>query len=351
MEQRYRLQDAVENPDTSLFRVDRSRAVIARNRFSDVKPWDAARVRLKNPIDGLDYINASPILLTSSGREYGKRSFPPTHPLEKRYIVTQAPLESTIFHFWQMVLQESVGSWATIVMLTRHMEGGEEKCSHYYPVDKDNPTMTVSAPKFEREPGTEELRTPQRDVTASTSSSNTKDNSDKVYLPAEIVLQDSRLNHHRITVSINADWVDNYIDYELVNELGCTISDLDAETKLSDASIKLFRIRGTVELSVYFDNDDTKHSTKFFVAKNLGDFGAVLGRKFAFSMPRQNLGKERELWSNEEIKSTTNAGPDGESDTLPIVPEDGLPMTNLKRQKRRETRREALAEKIRAQSN
>lgn len=65
---------------------------------------------------GVGYINASPIEL---GRE-------------ERYIATQGPLERSggISAFWEMCWQEGV---EVIVMLTRCVEDGREKCGVYYP--------------------------------------------------------------------------------------------------------------------------------------------------------------------------------------------------------------------------
>eukprot|EP00039_Didymoeca_costata_P024399 m.10188 g.10188 ORF g.10188 m.10188 type:complete len:1476 (-) comp4217_c0_seq1:1475-5902(-) len=79
-----------------------------KNRFPDVLPkWDT-RVKLKlNP----DYINANYIT-------------------DKRYIVTQAPLASTVSDFWHMIWDEQV---CFIIMLTEMIEGGMEKCVRYWP--------------------------------------------------------------------------------------------------------------------------------------------------------------------------------------------------------------------------
>jgi protein-tyrosine phosphatase len=107
-----------------------------------VQPWEASRVRLKKPIDGSDYINASSITLTSEIPDTQEANPFMNGPLQRRYIAAQGPTEGTAFHFWQMVLQHS----AVIIMLTGHFEGGRERCSHYFPTDMKNPSMTVRAP-------------------------------------------------------------------------------------------------------------------------------------------------------------------------------------------------------------
>ena len=54
------------SPDSS------TRAIQLRNRYMDIYPWAASRIRLKVPEGGCDYINASPISLSCSktGQEY-----------------------------------------------------------------------------------------------------------------------------------------------------------------------------------------------------------------------------------------------------------------------------------------
>lgn len=146
--ERYRLQHAIQNPETSQFRVSRSIDVIKRNRYANVQPWDALRVKLKQSIDGSDYVNASPILLTSDvpalGGEGRTTVQVPIRRLERSYIATQGPMESTRLHFWQMVLQESSGDVGVVIMLTRLFESSRDKCSQYFPGDMENPTMTIS---------------------------------------------------------------------------------------------------------------------------------------------------------------------------------------------------------------
>ncbi|KIW30156.1 hypothetical protein, variant [Cladophialophora immunda] len=154
--QRYRLQHASQNPHTSPFRVDRSLAVISRNRYGNVQPWESSRVKLKTPIGGSDYVNASPITLrsrlakkprsgTSTPASTGQPSLPLPAPVESNYIATQGPKEGQFSHFWHMVMQETPGDVGVVIMLTQLYEGNKEKCAQYFPPDMDNPTIVLPA--------------------------------------------------------------------------------------------------------------------------------------------------------------------------------------------------------------
>lgn len=116
----------------SLCHLDQSEARRGRDRYSNVQPWDAYRVKLREPVGGSDYINASYIRLKRSGRD-------PT----VEYIATQGPKEGQYLPFWQMVMQETVGDFGVIIMLTKLYEGGQQKCAQYFPPDMDNPVMVV----------------------------------------------------------------------------------------------------------------------------------------------------------------------------------------------------------------
>ncbi|KAI1621530.1 protein-tyrosine phosphatase [Exophiala viscosa] len=157
--QRFRLQHAFHHPE-SPFRVDRSHTVISRNRYGNVQPWDSARVKLKKPIGGSDYVNASPIKLTSHGSKPKQRSVvAPTSSadqiatdseIEYRYVATQGPKEGQFSHFWHMVMQES-DEVGVVIMLTQLYEGNKEKCAQYFPADMDNPTIVLPAHEEENE--------------------------------------------------------------------------------------------------------------------------------------------------------------------------------------------------------
>ncbi|XP_077930078.1 tyrosine-protein phosphatase non-receptor type 11-like isoform X2 [Halichoerus grypus] len=88
-------------------------------------PVDTTRVTLHDVDDsvpGANYINANYI-----------RSDPeekPGHGLGKAYIATQGCLQTTVAAFWAMVLQENT---RVIVMATREVERGRNKCFRYWP--------------------------------------------------------------------------------------------------------------------------------------------------------------------------------------------------------------------------
>lgn len=54
------------------------------------------------------------------------------HNSPREFIVTQGPLHSTRDDFWRMVWESNSRA---IVMLTRCIEKGREKCDHYWPMD------------------------------------------------------------------------------------------------------------------------------------------------------------------------------------------------------------------------
>ncbi|XP_073687768.1 receptor-type tyrosine-protein phosphatase eta-like [Garra rufa] len=88
----------------------------AKNRYSNVLPYDSSRVKLSicgGPFD--DYINANYI---------------PGYNSKKEFIAAQGPLPVTVNEFWRMVWEKNV---YTIVMLTRCNEMGRVKCEKYWP--------------------------------------------------------------------------------------------------------------------------------------------------------------------------------------------------------------------------
>lgn len=94
----------------------------SKNRYKNILPFDETRVTLQdtNPNDvGSDYINANFIKNTLRDPED-----------QKVYIATQGCLSTTINDFWKMVWQQ--GS-QVIVMTTREVEKGRNKCAPYWP--------------------------------------------------------------------------------------------------------------------------------------------------------------------------------------------------------------------------
>lgn len=68
------------------------------DRCINVKPFAQNRVKLQVPKNTSDYVNASPVILTSP-------STPSQPPL--RYIAMQGPAEASIDHVWRMVAEVS----------------------------------------------------------------------------------------------------------------------------------------------------------------------------------------------------------------------------------------------------
>ncbi|KAM3821205.1 receptor-type tyrosine-protein phosphatase H [Vipera latastei] len=91
----------------------------AKNRYSNVLPYDHARVHLtlKQEDPYSDYINAS---------------YMPGCKKEKEFIAAQGPLRATLRDFWRMIWEQRI---TTIVMLTNCVENGRVKCEHYWPLD------------------------------------------------------------------------------------------------------------------------------------------------------------------------------------------------------------------------
>lgn len=75
-----------------------------------------------------DYINASYIKLVDDGQIINSESKPVQN--SKVYIATQGPLPNTVNDFWWMVWQEKS---ECIVMLTKEVERGKNKCYRYWP--------------------------------------------------------------------------------------------------------------------------------------------------------------------------------------------------------------------------
>ncbi|KAJ3608007.1 hypothetical protein NHX12_025058 [Muraenolepis orangiensis] len=91
----------------------------AKNRFTNVLPYDWSRVKLSPLIqeDNSDYINAS---------------YLPGYRGSREYIAAQGPLPGTLEDFWRMVWEQGV---KTIAMVTNCTEGGRTKCEQYWPLD------------------------------------------------------------------------------------------------------------------------------------------------------------------------------------------------------------------------
>ncbi|KAI7863166.1 protein-tyrosine phosphatase-like protein [Spinellus fusiger] len=111
-----------------------SRLVQNKNRYSNILPFDYNLIQLKHTlipdaaISGNDYINASKI--------------ESLYDLDRHYIATQGPLQSTVADFWQMILEQKS---RVIVSLTPEIESGREKCARYWPVDNEVVRIPITA--------------------------------------------------------------------------------------------------------------------------------------------------------------------------------------------------------------
>uniref|UniRef100_A0A8C0Q2L0 protein-tyrosine-phosphatase n=1 Tax=Canis lupus familiaris TaxID=9615 RepID=A0A8C0Q2L0_CANLF len=97
-----------------------------KNRYKNILPFDTTRVTLHDVDDnvpGADYINANYIRV-------GVQETRVSHGLGKVYIATQGCLQTTVAAFWAMVYQENT---RVIVMATREVERGRNKCFRYWP--------------------------------------------------------------------------------------------------------------------------------------------------------------------------------------------------------------------------
>ncbi|XP_053287913.1 tyrosine-protein phosphatase non-receptor type 6 isoform X3 [Pleuronectes platessa] len=94
----------------------------SKNRYKNILPFDDTRVVLKDAdpsVVGSDYINGN--YVKNNLWELGD---------QKVYIACQGCLASTVNDFWQMVWQENT---RVIVMTTREVEKGRNKCVPYWP--------------------------------------------------------------------------------------------------------------------------------------------------------------------------------------------------------------------------
>ncbi|XP_032376926.1 tyrosine-protein phosphatase non-receptor type 11b isoform X1 [Etheostoma spectabile] len=102
----------------------------SKNRYKNILPFDTTRVELREidpDVPGSDYINANYIryIIVQSKHEEGR------HEDEgKVFIATQGCLQNTVVDFWKMVYQENTH---VIVMTTKEMERGRNKCVRYWP--------------------------------------------------------------------------------------------------------------------------------------------------------------------------------------------------------------------------
>uniref|UniRef100_A0A8C6P1H5 protein-tyrosine-phosphatase n=1 Tax=Nothobranchius furzeri TaxID=105023 RepID=A0A8C6P1H5_NOTFU len=97
----------------------------SKNRYKNILPFDTTRVIIRETDSdgpGSDYINANYIRNTREDERHAEES--------KVFIATQGCLQNTVVDFWKMVHQENAH---VIVMTTKEMERGRNKCVRYWP--------------------------------------------------------------------------------------------------------------------------------------------------------------------------------------------------------------------------
>uniref|UniRef100_A0A8C7RKN8 protein-tyrosine-phosphatase n=1 Tax=Oncorhynchus mykiss TaxID=8022 RepID=A0A8C7RKN8_ONCMY len=95
----------------------------SKNRYKNILPFDTTRVEIREAdtdVPGSDYINANYIRVNLLGPRNTSNVF----------IATQGCLQNTVVDFWKMVYQENTH---VIVMTTKEMERGRNKCVRYWP--------------------------------------------------------------------------------------------------------------------------------------------------------------------------------------------------------------------------
>ncbi|ODA76036.1 hypothetical protein RJ55_08318 [Drechmeria coniospora] len=104
------------------------------DRYSNIRPWNHNRVRLKVPENEFDYVNASTISLPSPSND----KLPPL-----RYIAMQGPTKPSFDYVWRMI-SEQMPSPAVIIQLTTMLENGLVKCHQYFPHYKEDSTWSLN---------------------------------------------------------------------------------------------------------------------------------------------------------------------------------------------------------------
>ena len=94
--------------------------VICFSRFPDILPYNHNRVKLKEPINSMDYINAS--WITTSTRRETNDDIPTSYSSCSNisFIASQGPLPSSCVHHLQMIHEQKVD---IVIMLSNIEEG------------------------------------------------------------------------------------------------------------------------------------------------------------------------------------------------------------------------------------
>ena len=121
------------------------------DRYNNIHPWANNRVILQVPEGVNDYINASPVTLTSTSAKQSDLK----NSIQDKYICMQGPKSQTVDHVWHMVWHEVAtpynSSPAVILMLSpTHVPHPDdptktfEKCYPYYPLDENSPPLVIN---------------------------------------------------------------------------------------------------------------------------------------------------------------------------------------------------------------
>lgn len=103
----------------------------ALNRYSDIVPFKYNAINLDTKFSPNSYINAS---LCSSAN------------LEKRFIVTQGPLDSSTEDFWGMCFSKEIN---LVLMLCKFRAGNRPQCSEYFPYKGGNDSFITNEKIYE----------------------------------------------------------------------------------------------------------------------------------------------------------------------------------------------------------
>ncbi|TGO35903.1 hypothetical protein BHYA_0142g00190 [Botrytis hyacinthi] len=121
------------------------------DRYANVHPWAANRIRLIVPEGYNDYINASPVTLTSTAEKQSTMK----KGLQDKYICMQGPKSQTVDHTWHMMWHSiSVPDNAApgVIIMLSPLVGPNpakpdemmEKCYQYYPMSEEDPPLIVN---------------------------------------------------------------------------------------------------------------------------------------------------------------------------------------------------------------
>jgi len=159
MRQKYEQLTAIENARLEAAEIDpdanckwaRLHPDRTLDRYANISPWAKNRIHLEVPDGYNDYINASPVTLTSTSEKQSDLK----PGIQDKYICMQGPKKQTVDHTWHMLWHSiSVPDNAApgvIIMLSPTIGPNPndpskmmEKCYQYYPHDADSPPLRIN---------------------------------------------------------------------------------------------------------------------------------------------------------------------------------------------------------------